>query len=208
MALDRSVSRVSVAILAAGSALRMGREKVLLELGGQPLVRRAASEALALGPRETLVVANSRNEAAVAAALDEIPVRVLVNPHAARGIGTSIALAASATVDDSQAMLVLQADQPFVDCDMLRRIADVWLIDAPAYVAAAYGGIVTTPVLFARALFAELRGLDADNGAKAILERHASNGLEVDFDAWRGLDVDTPEDYRRAVDSWERLRGS
>ena len=199
---------LSVAVLAAGSAVRMGSEKVLLEIDGQTLVRRAVSEALAVAPAEVLVVANSRNRDAITRALGDMPARVLVNDEATRGIGTSIALAAGAVASGSQALLLMQADQPFVDGDVLRSIVDEWRRRAPAFVAASYAGVVTTPVLFARELFAELAALDEDRGAKVVLRRHAGRGRELVFDEWRGLDVDTPEDYRRACERWRSRRGS
>jgi len=199
---------LSIAVLAAGSAVRMGGEKVLLEIDGQPLVRRAVSEALALAPAEVLVIANVRNEAAIAGSLGDRRVRVIVNADAARGVGTSIALAAASVAPGSAALLLLQADQPFVDRDMLRRIVDEWRRHAPAFVAASYGGLVTTPVLFARSIFVELTALDGDRGAKAVLRRHAGAGRELEFEEWRGLDVDTPEDYRRACERWRSRPGS
>jgi len=199
-------SLISAAVLAAGSARRMGNEKVLLAIGGQPLLRRIVREVVALGLSEILVVANEQNEAAVLAALSDLPVHVLVNRRAAEGMGTSIALAAAAVT--SRALLLLQGDQPFVDRGMLRRLIAEWESGTPSFVAASYGGVVTTPVLFARPLLAELGELDGDRGAKSILHRHANGGREIVFPIWRGLDVDTPEDYARARELWGSVERS
>ena len=198
-------SLISAAVLAAGSARRMGNEKVLLAIGGQPLLRRIVREVVALGLSEILVVANEQNEAAVLAALSDLPVHVLVNRRAAEGMGTSIALAAAAVAATSRALLLLQGDQPFVDRGMLRRLIAEWKSGAPSFVAASYAGVVTTPVLFARPLLPELGELDGDRGAKSILRRHANGGREVVFPTWRGLDVDTPEDYGRACELWSSV---
>ena len=107
-------SFVSAVILAAGMARRMGREKLLLTLDGEPLLRRVVREAVALGLSEILVVANEQNRGAVFAALSDLPVQVLTNQRADEGIGTSIALGASSVAAASQAFLLLQGDQPFV----------------------------------------------------------------------------------------------
>jgi len=197
---------MSAAILAAGSARRMAGEKVLLEIGGQPLLRRIVREVVAVGLSEILVVANEQNRAGVFAALSDLPVQILVNRHAAQGMGTSIALAACSVTATSRALLLLQGDQPFIDRGMLRRLIAEWKKAAPSFVAASYGGVVTTPVLFAEPMLAELRELDGDRGAKSILRRHADDGREIVFPIWRGFDVDTPEDYRRARERWASVR--
>lgn len=189
-------SFVSAVILAAGMARRMGREKLLLTLDGEPLLRRVVREVVALGLSEILVVANKHNRAAVFAALSDLPVRVLTNERADEGIGTSIALAASSVAATSQGLLLLQGDQPFVERGMLRTLIAEWTSGSPDFVAASYAGVVTTPVFFARRLLDELRALRGDRGAKSVLERHATAGRVLDFPRWRGLDVDTPEDYR------------
>jgi molybdenum cofactor cytidylyltransferase len=193
---------MSAAVLAAGSARRMGGEKVLLALGGEPLVRRIVREVAALDVSEILVVANEQNEAVVCDALSDLSVHVLVNRRATEGMGTSIALAAGSVAPGSRAFLLLQGDQPFVDREMLRRLIAEWGSGAPSFVAASYEGVVTTPVLFGQQILAELRELEGDRGAKAILYRHRHDGREIAFPNWRGLDVDTPEDYRRACELW------
>ena len=195
---DSSRPALSAAILAAGAARRMGREKLLLAVRGEPLLRGIVREVVALGLSEILVVANEQNCPAVRAALSDLPVDVLLNPRATEGMGTSIALAASSVAARSRAMLLLQGDQPFVDRAMLRTLLAEWQRAAPDFVASVYDGVVTTPVLFARHLIDELRGLDGDGGAKSVLERHWRSGRVIAFHSWRGFDVDTPEDYERA----------
>jgi molybdenum cofactor cytidylyltransferase len=189
-------SFVSAVILAAGMARRMGREKLLLTIDGEPILRRVVREVVALGLSEILVVANEDNRAAVFAALSDLPVQVLTNERADEGIGTSIALAASSIAATSRALLLLQGDQPFVERGMLRSLIAEWKRGSPDFAASSYAGVVTTPVLFARPLFDELRALRGDRGAKSVLERHSNTGRVLGFPRWRGVDVDTPEDYR------------
>ena len=178
----------------------MGRQKLLLESDGQPIVRRVTAEVAALSPREVLAIVGPEEGEEIAAALRGLPVRVVVNARARHGIGTSIAAAASSVAASAQAMLLVQGDQPLVDHSMLEVLIGEWLNFRPSFVASSYGGIVTTPVVFSRDLFGELRVLDADRGARAILQRHAAMGRTVAFPAERGSDVDTPEDYRALVE--------
>jgi molybdenum cofactor cytidylyltransferase len=188
---------ISAVLLAAGSARRMGGEKVLLTLDGEPMLRRVAREVVALGLSEILVVANARNHEAVFATLSDLPVRVLVNPRAGEGIGTSIGLGAASVASTSQALLLAQGDQPLVERGMLRALVRTWREESPDFVASSYDEVVTTPVLFSSRLLDELRVLGGDRGAKSVLERCFDRGRVLAFPAWRGIDVDTPEDYER-----------
>jgi molybdenum cofactor cytidylyltransferase len=190
-------TQISAVLLAAGSARRMGGEKVLLSLDGEPMLRRVAREVVALGLSEILVVANARNHAAVFATLSDLPVRVLVNPRASEGIGTSIGLAAASVAPTSQAMLLAQGDQPLVERGMLRALVRTWREESPDFVASSYDEIITTPVLFSCRLLDELRELGGDRGARFVLERRFDRGRVLAFPAWRGIDVDTPDDYER-----------
>jgi len=190
-------TQITAVLLAAGAARRMGGEKVLLTLDGEPMLRRVAREVVALGLSEILVVANARNESAVFATLSDLPVRVLVNPRAGEGIGTSIGLAAASLARTSQALLLAHGDQPLVERGMLRALVRTWREESPDFVASSYGEIVTTPVLFSCRLLDELRELGGDRGAKSVIERCFDRGRVLAFPAWRGIDVDTPDDYER-----------
>jgi molybdenum cofactor cytidylyltransferase len=49
--------RLSAVVLAAGSSTRMaGKHKLLLPLGGEPVIRRTVHAALAAGPEETVAL--------------------------------------------------------------------------------------------------------------------------------------------------------
>ena len=185
------------AVLAAGRASRMGRNKLVLDLDGAPLVRRVAEAAAASAPTAPLVVVAPASRTAIETALDGLAVRIVPNPRHLDGMGTSIAAAAAALPAEAPALVLLQGDQPLVDAEMLAEIVAAWAAGGVAWVASSYGGLVTTPVLFDAELLAELRALGGDRGARAVLDRHGGRGRVLDFPAWRGADVDTPEDYER-----------
>ncbi len=82
------MQRMAIAgiLLAAGSATRMGQNKLLLELGGEPLVRRAARTALEAGLAPLLVVVGHEAER-VREALAGLPCRFVENPAGGRRAG-------------------------------------------------------------------------------------------------------------------------
>jgi molybdenum cofactor cytidylyltransferase len=181
----------------------MGREKVLLPLDGEPLVRRSVLAAAAVGAAQILVVVNPRNRDRIQAALADLTCGLVCNERFEEGIGGSIAMAAAAVHGDAGALLLMQADQPLIDAAALRRIIDTWQTRQPPFVASSFGGTTTTPVLFSGALIPELCGLKGDTGARRVLEGHAATGCVLAFPPWQGKDVDTDADYesvRRLVE--------
>jgi molybdenum cofactor cytidylyltransferase len=185
---------VSAVVLAAGSSTRMGTPKLLLPLGGEPLVRRTVGQIADAGFDEILVVAGCEHEK-VLAALDGIPCRHVLNALYESGMGSSFRAAVGALGDSDAAMFVL-ADQPFVTATEYRRLLDAHRQDPTGIVCVRYGEITAPPHLFARAFFGELAELE--HGAKPVLKRHRDRTTVLEFPMELLMDVDTPEDYERA----------
>src|SRR5262249_1581163 len=116
------------------------------------------------------------------------------------GIASSIATGTGAVADDSGALVLVQGDQPMITSEMLQVLVAVWRGGHPAFVAASYDGLTTTPVLFARALYPQLRALEGGGGARRVLRRHA--GKVVAFPSWMGSDLDTTADYDALQKEW------
>src|SRR5438270_9109826 len=104
---------VAGVVLAAGLSTRMGENKMLLELGGQTLVRRAVATALAAALDPVLVVVGHERERVEKelAALRCMPV---FNAEYARGIHASLKAGIAALPDGTPAVAVLLGDMPLV----------------------------------------------------------------------------------------------
>ncbi len=186
---------VSAVVLAAGASTRMGLPKLLLTLGSEPIVRRTVRQVCGSGFDEVLVVSGDQHEGIVKA-LEGLPVRHAVNPDFATGMGSSFRTGVEHLGDAEAAMFVL-ADQPFVTAAEYRAILDVWQRNAPVIVGSRFGEVTAPPHLFARTLFPELAGLV--HGARPILQRHADRMHVMHFAPDLLMDIDTPDDYERAV---------
>jgi molybdenum cofactor cytidylyltransferase len=180
----------------------MGEQKLLLPLGGEPLVRRVAREVLDAGFDEVLVVAGHEHERVVQA-LEGLPVRHAVNPDYATGMGSSFRTAVEALGDADAAMFAL-ADQPLVTSADYRRLLEAHRAAPDGIVSVRYGDVTAPPHLFARRFFPELAVLE--HGARPVLQRHAGDTVVLHFPPERLLDVDTPEDYERARALFDRGR--
>jgi molybdenum cofactor cytidylyltransferase len=193
---------ISAVVLAAGASTRMGQHKLLLTLGGEPLVRRTAREVLEAGFEDVLVVAGHDHERVIAA-LGGLPVRCAINPDYGTGMGSSFRTAVAALGESSAAMFAL-ADQPLVTSAEYRQLLDAHRAAPDGIVSVRYGDVTAPPHLFARRYFPELAVLE--HGARPVLQRHAADTVILRFRPELLLDVDTPADYERARELLERGR--
>jgi molybdenum cofactor cytidylyltransferase len=188
-------------ILAAGDSTRMGRPKALLpDPDGRPFVARLARTFVEAGVRD-LVIVTGRDHAALADALaaDRLPVRpVLVNnPDPSRGQLSSLwAGLDAASAPTIEAVLVTLVDVPMVSPSTVQAVLDAWQRSRAPIVRPAIDDRHGHPVLFDRAVFAELRRAPLAEGARAVVRAHAGRVVDVPVDDEGCLaDVDTPDEY-------------
>ena len=182
---------ISAVILAAGASTRMGTQKLLLPLGGEPLVRRTVRSVCDAGFDDVLVVVGNDWENTLAA-LDGLPIRHAVNAEYASGMGSSFRTAIEHLPDSDAAMFAL-ADQPFVTTNEYRTVLDTYRQHAPAIVSVRYGDVMAPPHLFQKEFFPELGRLQ--HGARSLLQKYDERTTVLHFGADLLMDIDTPEDY-------------
>jgi len=182
---------VSAVVLAAGASTRMGKQKLLLPVGGEPLVRRTVGAVCMAGFDEVLVVLGSEHDQ-VRRALEGLPVRFALNPDFATGMGSSFRTGVQNLPDSAAAMFAL-ADQPFVTAAEYRAVLEAYRRHNTPIVSVRYGDVMAPPHLFARELFPELAALQ--HGARSVLQRHRDETTVLTFSPDLLVDVDTPEDY-------------
>jgi len=187
---------VAGVILAAGASMRFGRNKLLLELEGESLVRRAAKAALA-GGLDPVVVVLGHEADRIREELAGLPVRAVVNLAYARGMNTSLAAGIAAVPEAAAAAVVLLADMPFVTGHMVARLVETFRKTGAALVASDYGGVHAPPTLYARKVFSELGGPEGDGCGKRVVRRHEKEVVRVEWPAAALADVDREEDWER-----------
>ncbi|MBI5014852.1 MAG: nucleotidyltransferase family protein [Deltaproteobacteria bacterium] len=175
-----------------------GAPKLLLPLGGRPLLRWAA-EALVEGGLAPVVAVAGVDADGVVRALKGLPARVIQNPRCAEGVGTSIAAGIRALqADEVNAVAIALGDMPLLSATTVRSLAAAFLTGEGSIVVPLRRGRRGHPVLFDLARHrTALLALRGDQGARAILADLAAEtvGIPVDDDGVL-VDVDGPEDYR------------
>ena len=171
----------------------MGQPKQLIEIEGEPLVRRAVRMALEAGCGSVFVVLGSDAEA-VESALAGLTVVTVLNAGWEAGMASSIGAGISALPENTKAVLLLTCDQPAVDRGFLVGLLAAHSADPERTIGSAYANTVGIPALFPRSSFEALKGLPGDRGARQMLENE--NVLSLPLPNGE-LDLDTPEDLAR-----------
>ncbi|MBE1282364.1 MAG: NTP transferase domain-containing protein [Rhodobacteraceae bacterium] len=183
---------IAVLVLAAGSSSRMqGRDKLLEEIGGVPLLSRMISRAQKTGMSVYVTLPDPTHPRATRIR-EAHPVWV---PDAAEGMSASIRAGIAALPQHIQAAMILPADMPELTETDLYHIAQHYHHNSDTILqATSEDGVPGHPVLFPRRYFAEMTTLTGDIGAKPIIRANLDKRVLVALPGKHALtDLDTPE---------------
>jgi CTP:molybdopterin cytidylyltransferase MocA len=193
---------IPAVILAAGASTRMGRPKALLPIGreGETFIARLVRTFCDAGADDLVVVVGAHADG-VSEAVARMPVfaRVVENRAYERGQLSSL-VAALDVVDRPgvRAVMAMPVDMPLVTQATVRALLDAYRERPHLVVRPVLGDRHGHPVIFDRALFAELRRTDFSIGARAVIAAHPRDVLDVPLtDPGAFQDIDTPEEYER-----------
>jgi molybdenum cofactor cytidylyltransferase len=189
-------ARIAGVVLAAGLSSRMRRNKLLLDIGGESLVRRAVRTALAAALDPVLVIVGHEEER-VRAELDGLRCTAVRNPDYARGMNTSLRAGIAAVPAGAAGAVVLLGDMPFVTAEMVGALVARFRSGGAPLAISVYAGVVAPPTLYGSALFAEIAALEGDGCGKKIVKQHRSEAIELPWPASALADVDVPADVER-----------
>ena len=188
--------KVAGIVLAAGQSVRMGRNKLLLPLGGTTVLRRAVGTALEAGLAPVFVVLGHESDR-IREELAGLSCTPVLNEDYLLGMNTSVRKGFRAVPDEASAGIVLLGDMPFVVPSMIAELVARHRLGA-SLVASTYDGVVAPPILYGRSLFAELRALEGDGCGKQVVKRHHGEAVEVPWPRSALSDLDVPADFERA----------
>ena len=189
---------IGVILLAAGSSARLGKPKQLLKFQGETLLRHQTK--IALGASASVTVTLGSRIEIVRKEVEDLPVEIVENEDWESGMSSSIRVGLKKLLDDDRlkAAIVMVCDQPFVTKTLLEKIIAKFQETDSLIVACAYRNTFGVPALFHRRLFPELLALDAQAGAKHLIQKYAARAEAILFPEG-AFDVDTPADYEKLI---------
>ena len=187
---------VAAIVLAAGLSRRMGQPKLLLDLGGAPVIRRTVEQLRDAGLAPVIVVTGPER-GGIETALADLSVTWALNPAPEGGQSGSVVSGIAAVPAECGAAVVALGDQPTVSAAVVRALVAAWQETAKPIAAPVYRDGRGNPVLFARAIFPELLLRTGDEGARGVVQQDTGRVALVPVDTPMPPDVDTPEDYAK-----------
>ena len=192
---------VATLILAAGASKRMGEQlKLLLDVGGEPMIHRTVRNVVAFAPVETIVVTGYQAEG-IEAALARLPVRFVRNPLYEQGQPTSVAAGVRALTAPCEAVMVVLGDQPMLTPDDMRALIAAYegLVEHSILVP-HHQGERGNPVVFAARHIPDVVSGGINVGCRRLIETDGDAVARPEFvtEAYT-TDCDTPEDYHRLL---------
>jgi molybdenum cofactor cytidylyltransferase len=194
--------RIVAILLAAGRSQRMGdRNKLLMDVGGRPMVRRVAETLLDSRVREVIAVLGC-DSALVAAALAGLPLRIVVNDEYASGQMSSVRAGIATIANCPAGIVVALADQPGLEPADIDFLVDAFLaLPEPKILVPTYGGQRGNPIVLPGAQRHALEAGGVNFGCRNLIERHPEAVVRIEAPNPHYVqDIDTPAAY----DTWMR----
>jgi molybdenum cofactor cytidylyltransferase len=190
---------ISAILLAAGESKRMGRPKQLLEWRGKTLLQHSLESLINSDAAEIILVLGHEADR-IRKTLLELPIKIVINPDYKQGMASSLRRGLLAMDPESEAFLILLADQPGIGPEIINDLIRAFRQAEPkrGIVRPVYRGRRGHPVIIGAQYREEaLQLLQGDVGARQILMNHPEDILDVEMvlDVILG-DIDTPEEYR------------
>ena len=191
-----TASSTSAVVPAAGTSRRFGSRKLLVDVGGTPLLQRTLDSLLDGGVQRVVVVIRAGDVFEGVHAIEDPRVSIVVNPDPERGMFSSIQIGLAAIAGPGP-VLVIPADMPFVGAATVAAVVGR---------AAASDGVVIPvhdgrrghPIALPGRLREQLLALDPATTLKAALaDLQAAITLLDVTDPGILRDVDTPADLAR-----------
>jgi molybdenum cofactor cytidylyltransferase len=187
--------RVAGVLLAAGTSSRMGTNKLLVELDGESVIRRAVRQACDANLDPVIVVLGYQADL-VAATVKDLDVMPVVNERYHDGINTSVQLGITHVPNQCDAAVVLLADMPRVTTSMIDALVDRYVAgrQREQLIISLYGEVHAPPTLYDRSLFSEFDGQKGEGCGRRIVLAHWESAIKMPWSPQLIADLDRPED--------------
>jgi len=186
----------SLIILAAGRSQRMGeRNKLLLDVGGRPVLARVLQAFAAAPLSEILVITGAQHERVAALVKRASGARAVHNPTFSSGMASSIRRGIRATDPEAAGYALCPGDLPLLSPQTVAELCRTFAAEtAPRIVVPTVDGRQGHPVLFDGSFREALLSLEGDRGARRLVHADETPLTCVPVEDEGILrDVDTPE---------------
>jgi len=190
---------ISAVVLPAGRAQRASEPNLSTSPGEKPPFQRILESALASALDEIVCVIDDLNVLRQQNKLADKRLLGLLNPAAGRDRGASMIAGLWATHPNSEGVMFLADDQPFIRTELINALIDRFHRGPELIVASSFNGEARNPLLFRRELFAELLQLTGDHHERALLPKYERQTALVEWqEELSFLQLDDQKSFERS----------
>lgn len=192
-------ANIAAVVLAAGQSKRLGKNKLLADINGEPLAIKTIRAAIQSDASPVFAVTGYQAEE-LETALENMDINIVYNANYNSGIKTSISLGLKSVPDACDGALLIPADMPNITPELINKmIAKFKKKSAKQLVLAERNGIKSNPVLWSKALYAQA-DLAAENAdIRPIFMEHSDYTTPVKASENELLDVNFQSDLDRLL---------
>jgi len=190
-----SPNHYGVVILAAGSSSRLGRAKQLVKFNGKSLLQITTEAAISAAGKQVIVVTGANKEL-LDAELADLSAHVIHNEYWQEGMASSIYFGLISLLKlfpYLNGIIFSVCDQPYISASIFNDLIQKKSQTGKGIISAWYNDTAGVPVLFGHEYFVELIDLQGQEGAKALLKKHAGDVSTIPFPVG-SIDIDTTDD--------------
>ncbi len=198
---------ISAIILAAGESERMDKCKQLLKICGKNMVEKVVETVKDSQVDETIVVLGHKADQ-VLEKLPEENLKIVFNPDYQKGMSTSLKAGIRKLGEETEAVLIVLADQPLVEPEVINRMIKEYEENDGLILAPVYEGERGNPVILDISLKDEMMNVEGDVGARNILKNRGEDFRKIEVGTPSVvMDVDTREDVEKIEKVREDIHG-
>ena len=188
--------KITNIILAAGQSKRMLKDnKLLIKINKQTMLEKMIFTSLNSNANNTVLVLGYQSDI-IQEIIQNNNITTVINTDYKKGLSSSLQCGISALPDDCDAAIIILADMPNIDNQVINRMINSFNPSKNySIIIPTFNGKKGNPILLARKFFPDILRVKGDKGAKDIIINNKKSILEIPQKNSSVLnDIDTKED--------------
>lgn len=191
---DANDAHIAAIILAAGTSSRTRRNKLMVDLDGEPLFMRAVRAAIKSKATPIYVVTGYRAEE-LEEHLENLDINILRNNDYASGVKTSIKLGVNSVPSFCDGALLIPADMPMITSSHINKMIKSFERDKERQLCiTSFNGQKHNPILWSRSLYQQAELVPENAHLRTIFIEHFDYTTLVQADEDVCVDINFPYD--------------
>ena len=198
--------RISGILLAAGESKRMGKPKLLLNLGKSNIINATIDNLLKSEIYELIIVlGHEAQKIENSLSTQDKRIKFVTNKNYREGMSTSIKCGVLTTSQESEAFLIALGDQPLISPKVINRLIEKYQSSDVGIVTVMHQSLRGHPVLISKKYVKEILSLNGDIGARDLLKKHLDDTTIINIESSEEFfDIDRIQDYEELKKIYDR----